>query len=151
VATRAARYFQPLLSVEHLPRRRAWFLGTRRALPPWAGRTGSQWMALSRRGVQCVLDADPALAEFYRDTLIPDQTYLQTVLGRSSLPLALRAVTYVGRGPGYVLRKDEVGEVLAGGAAFARKVDPSADPEVVRLLDEHVDRLVADAAGSPPA
>ena len=59
---------------------------------------GSQWWALTRPAVAYVLDfmdAHPAYVDFYRNTVVPDESCFHTILGNSPFAaLAQRSLTY---------------------------------------------------------
>lgn len=147
---KVTRHTHPLLKLEYSERNRAWFVGTPRRRGPVSAvtlRKGAQWIAFDRRAAEAVLGTDPALTAWFSRSHIPDESYLQTVLWNApGLRVADRTVTYV-RGepatptPGWMLlRLEDLPEVRASGAAFARKVDPVHRPDVVAAIDAEVDR-----------
>ena len=79
---------------------------------------------------------------------IPDETYLQTVLYNTpGLTVTKQLVTYVPERPAHttptrwmVLDESLLPQVWESGAAFARKVDPVTQPQIIKTLDERVDR-----------
>jgi hypothetical protein len=153
---RVSRFAQPLFKIEYTDRRDRFFLGLprRRRLPAgWVLYTGPQWVACGRRAVQALLHADDTVVEWYRQTWIPDQSFIHTVLHNPpDLVLAQTPLTYVvpyrtkmERGD-MVLRVDDLGVIEGSGAAFARKFDPSVDPDILRAVEAGID---ADGPSSP--
>lgn len=146
---KVARRTHPLLKLEYSERNQAWFVGTPRRRGPASGLTlykGAQWIALDRRAAEVALGADPALAAWFARSHIPDESYLQTVLWNApGLVVADRRVTFVRPEPttptpGWMLlRLQDLPAARASGAAFARKVDALARPDVVDAIDAEVD------------
>jgi Core-2/I-Branching enzyme len=153
-----SRWIQPLAAIEYSHRRKTWFFGTPRSRGPLAGWTfykGTQWIAFNRRSAETILGTDPAVTEWFSHGHIPDETYLQTVLHHDpGLDVRNTVVTYVppmvlpkaGQTRWMVLGDEDLPTVWASGAAFARKVDPVERPDVLRAIDEQVDRQRALAA-----
>jgi Core-2/I-Branching enzyme len=147
-----SRYVQPLAAIEYSHRRKTWFYGTPRPRGPLTGWTfykGTQWIAFNRRAAETVLGTDAAVTEWFSHGHIPDETYLQTVLNHDpSLDVRNEVVTYVppmelpapGQTRWMVLGNEDLPTVWASGAAFARKVDPVERPDVLRAIDEEVER-----------
>jgi hypothetical protein len=149
-ATKASRYLQPLFAIERAGRRGRWFIGTpRRAAFPhgWTVHTGPQWIAIDRKAADVVLNTDPDVIDWFRDTWIPDQAYFHTILyNHPELVLRNERLTFVVpqryaalRPDWMVLRADDLDDVFASGTAFARKLDPTVDPDVANLIDDAVD------------
>lgn len=125
-------------------------LGLRRRLPLGLGRTlygGWQWTTLRRACAEFVLDAvsaDRELVEFYRRTICPDESLVQTVLvnaGRFRLcnDNLRYADTRGGReGGARLLGTGDLPMLIAGGYHFARKFDLDHDARVLDLLDERL-------------
>jgi hypothetical protein len=146
-----SRYVQPLVAMEYAHRRQAWFVGRPRARRPLLGVTfykGSQWMAFNRRAAEALLGTPAEVTDWFRVGHIPDETYIATVLhNRDELVVGDAVVTYVPEGPErpgpvrwMVLDLDDLPAVWRSGAAFARKVDPVERPEVIKTIDDEVDR-----------
>ncbi len=148
-----SRYVMPIVTVEYSHRRETWFFGRPRArgrMRDWEFYKGSQWIAFNRRSAETILDADPAVTEWFRRGHIPDETYFHTVLRHDKdLVVTKDVVTYVPIGPKtptlrwMVLKIEELPDVWRSGAAFARKVDLADRPEVIRALNAEVDRRLA--------
>jgi hypothetical protein len=147
---RLSRYALPLGAIEYSHRRRAWFLGSPRQGRPSALTfyKGSQWIGFNRRSAEAILNTDGSVTEWFMQGHIPDETYLQTVLYNAPrLTVRSDLVTYVPEGPErptaarwMVLDRDDLETVWQSGAAFARKVDPDERPEVLKAIDDKVDR-----------
>ncbi len=149
-AMKLGRGAHPLVAIEYFHRHDAWLVGLRRRAGVMRGRRfwrGSQWLALDRRAADAVLHPDPAVRAWFEKSLIPDETYLQTLLRITpGLSVADRATSFVPEEPdrptpGWMyLSTDDLPAVWASGAAFVRKVDRSGRPDVVRAIDAAVDR-----------
>ena len=142
-------WIHPLAKLEFSLRSDAWFLGIPRRRGPvrgWDLYKGSEWLACNARAVGILLNTDPKVTEWFRRSHIPDESYVQTVLRRGSGLVVDRAeVTWVPPEPevsevGWMLLKTEqLTQVRKAGVAFARKVDPSRNPEVIEAIDKQVD------------
>lgn len=126
-------------------------LGVRRRSTPFGkGRTlygGSQWTTLRRACAEFVLEAverERELIEYYRRTVCPDESLVQTLLvnaGRFRLcDDNLRYVDVQGcrGGRPRLLGVADLPLLTAGGHHFARKFDLAHDARVLDLLDEHL-------------
>lgn len=159
-ARRVSRYVQPVFKIEYADRRGAWMLGRRRRrrLPVgWDLYAGSQWIALDRRAVNALLDSDPSVTQWFRQTWIPDQGFFHTVLFNSpGLSFSSRPLTYVvphdatKRDAWMVLRRDDAEAIARSGAAFARKFDPAVDRQILDLVDASIDRERAKTTRQGP-
>ena len=137
---------------------RTWVLAhARRSRPPVPYRKGTFWMTLSHRAVARLMTVDDRTRRFFATTLIPDEAFAHSVLGATEGLRIVDGVTSAaffppegGPHPRTVLAAD-VPSVLAGGAAFARKVVAGTSDEFVRLVDAAVDaeRAPAAAAAAP--
>jgi hypothetical protein len=149
-AMKIARGVQPLVAIEYFHRHDAWQVGLPRRPGVMRGRRfwrGSQWLALDRRAADVVLHPDPALKAWFEKSLIPDETYLQTLLHIApGLSVVDRVTSFVPEEPerptpGWMyLSTDDLPAAWASGAAFVRKVDWSERPEVVEAIDAALDR-----------
>jgi hypothetical protein len=152
---------RPILSVEYIHRRDAWAVGWRRGSRPvrdWSFYRGPQWLALNRRAAEAALAIDPAVVEWFKQSWIPDEAYLQTALRRvPGLVIADSTTTFVldtplKPYPGWMqLSPEDLPAVWASELPFARKVDPAMRPEVVATIDHAVDRQRAGRQTNPPA
>lgn len=144
-ANRTARF-----RVRSMPRSGSW-LGTRAARSPFDGtfvcHRGADWFSLSRRAVSAVDQfrlAHPQIVAYYRRTLIPTESFVQTVLANDR---SLRLSGDHGRytiwdrphmtGP-RVLRTPDLDMLLRSGMDFARKFDETVDSAVLDELDRSV-------------
>jgi hypothetical protein len=149
-AMKLGRGAHPLLAIEYFHRHDAWQIGLRRRAGAMQGKRfwrGSQWLALDRRAADPVLHPDPAVKAWFEKSLIPDETYLQTLLRITpGLSVADRSTSYVPieperPTPGWMyLSTDDLPAAWASGAAFFRKVDRTERPDVVQAIDEALDR-----------
>jgi hypothetical protein len=121
------------------------FAGWRPRRAPFdAGRPlyiGSQWFSVSRRGSELLRNADdPALLRHMRRTILPDEAYFQTLVGRD-VPAHL-----VGPNLRYIqwdaaaahprpVTLADLPAIEASGAHFARKFDMAAHGDVMDALD----------------
>jgi Core-2/I-Branching enzyme len=102
---------------------------------------GSDWFTLSRRAVEAVVSAPPALERRFLRTIVPTEAFAQTVLAnRPDLRLAGDNRRHaVFERPGSpsprVLGLTDVDRALASGADFARKFD---DVAVLDAIDRRV-------------
>jgi hypothetical protein len=147
---------QRLVFLWTLPRDLGTAVGVRRADPPfdssyrcWAA---SQWMALSRRALQ-VLFADiarrPELVRTYQQSILPDESLIQTVLINSrDVRIGEPNLTYQrwsGSGNAHAvdLAIDDLEQIVRSGKPFARKMHPTASVELMDALDAHTDLVRA--------
>jgi hypothetical protein len=121
------------------------FVGWRPRRTPFGERAplyiGSQWFSVSRRGSDLLRNADdPALLRHMARTILPDESYFQTLVGRG-VPAHL-----VGPNLRYIqwdaaaahprpVTLADLPAIEASGAHFARKFDAEADSDVLDALD----------------
>jgi Core-2/I-Branching enzyme len=110
---------------------------------------GSQWWNLDRRAVNLILDDTAMLNHLtrrFRSVLLPDEAFFQTMLLNSPTDLNLvcrprrfyRFVKAGGAAHPETLTIEDLDEIRASGAFFARKVDLRASAELLDRLDsEH--------------
>lgn len=147
-----ALYTRPIVTFEHSDRRRSWFIGIRRwrrgPLKGWTFYKGSQWIAFNRHAADAILHTDPGVTDWFRQGHISDETYFHTVLHHAEgLVVSNRMASWVPPEPerpmygeAMYIRLDDLPTVWSSGAAFARKVDTVNRPEVIRAIDDEVDR-----------
>ena len=146
----------PVFKLEFSLRSDSWFLGVPRRkglVKSWDLYKGSEWMACNARSARVLLEADERVASWFQRSHIPDESYFQSLLHRDGrLTIDRSLVTWVPPQPptpthGWMLLKaDQLPLVSASGAAFARKLDPDRNPEVMATID----KLVDDARPVPP-
>ena len=117
--------------------------GLRRAMvngwQPWGG---SSWWALSRGCVESVVarvDADPAIARFFRSVACADELFFQTLVmnspfGARVLPDIFRHIRWTGARHPKVLDAGDFAALSASRAHFCRKLDGAASAALLPLL-----------------
>lgn len=107
---------------------------------------GSQWWTLTRRDVDRAFDfieKRPDVVRFMRYVHIPDECFFQTLLcnhpdvGRLSRKKRRYIDWSEGNAHPKILEKEDIPDVLASGAAFARKLDIHEAPGAVQCLENH--------------
>jgi hypothetical protein len=108
---------------------------------------GSQWIALSHRGAQVLIDfvdSHPDYVRYYSRTAIPDESATPTIVhNNTSLRVqneAFHFVRFSGNMSGHpdVFTSGDLDEILASGHSFARKFDVAVDANILDLLDEKI-------------
>ncbi|HEX7244587.1 MAG TPA: beta-1,6-N-acetylglucosaminyltransferase [Solirubrobacterales bacterium] len=110
---------------------------------------GSQWWNLSRDAASHVLaflERHPDYRRYHEHTLAPDEIFFQSILAGTGFAEraevvddSLRFMRWpVEESHPRVLGVDDLPAILASGALFARKFDPSVDAEVLERLAERV-------------
>jgi hypothetical protein len=155
---RALPRFQKVVFLHPLPEGLDRRVGIRRLRTPF-GRDfrcykSSQWFTLSRGSVDVLVRTareKPYLARYYKRTVIPDESFLQTVLlnqpgwRRGMDNMVFYKWTEMGSGSPDLLTVADLEDLLASGKHFARKFDVDVDAAVLDRLDEH---LFASSGGS---
>jgi hypothetical protein len=132
-------------------------LGLRQHAPPFSETlkcyAGSFWQIINRKCVEIILEEDERnrkLREYYQTVMIPDESYLHTILlNRADLlisPSELRYYSFAGqrRGSSKTLEPDDL-ELLRGRSYFfARKFDMVKHPEMLDAVDDHIRQLAAE-------
>jgi len=106
----------------------------------WFG--SSQWKILSREAIDFLLDEpfSHSLRGAFRFGLVPDETYIPTVLFNSKLASSIlpdykRYIDWdVPVGP-KILSMGDFDKMMTSGAIFARKLDLDVDEQLVRRLE----------------
>jgi len=130
-------------------RSRAWRMPWWRRLPyGYVAFGGSQWWTLTRAALEHidrVRVRQPRLRRFFRNVFLPDESYVQTVLGNSSLAANivsddLRLHIWDRPEPPYpaVLKTADFALLQASDRLFARKFDLRNHPEVYDRIDGHL-------------
>ncbi|HEY0118686.1 MAG TPA: hypothetical protein VGC04_07900 [Cellulomonas sp.] len=147
---RAGHYLEPVLCVRNVTRGRGYHVGLRALRTPFGAGTpcqmGSQWLAMDRGAlaeVERALSGDRVLRRTYRRAIIPDESFVQTVLARRGPPLEGFSVSHsvwqAERDAPRTLTLGDLDGVLASGAAFCRKLEPGASD----TLADELDRIAA--------
>ena len=112
---------------------------------------GNQWMILSRRFCEFVSSSPEVdrFKDFYRNTLIADEGFFQTVIMNTSYQADLvnddkRAIDWVPM-ESIKLRPrdwliDDAAFLMASSDLFARKFDDQVDAEIFAVLERHISR-----------
>ncbi len=139
----------PVFKLEFSLRNESWFVGiprSWRAVRSWDLYKGSEWFACNARSAAVLLQADPGVMAWFQRSHIPDESYFQSLLHHDGrLTIDRSVVTWVPPQPlmptpGWMLLKTkELPAVWASGAAFARKLDPGRNAEVIATIDAQVD------------
>lgn len=139
-AARVTSHVRPLMYVRVLPRGRGLLIGVRRRWPAGPVYKGWPWIMLSAEGARLALD--DLRHEIWRRTLIPEESYFQTLVSAAGLPVLEADISFTrwntaaGTAHPWTLGVDELEEAFASGSPFARKFD---DTRVLDLIDERVD------------
>jgi hypothetical protein len=105
---------------------------------------GSQWHTLSYRCVEYIrefVQQNPAIVNHYRCTLIPDESFFQTILLNHSLWNILnhnkRYIDWNGSKPA-ILTTQDFDRLISSDCHFARKLDLTIDAQLFDRLDQHI-------------
>lgn len=142
---KVSHYVEPVLSIRNVARGSGLHVGIRSFRGPFSGGTlcykGSQWLALDRQHLIMLLArhaSDKRLSSAYRRSIIPDESYLQTIL-MSVGPPQRPPVTYVdwsvAKSPPKVLDLEDLRPILTSGSAFCRKVECGTSDSLMDCLD----------------
>jgi hypothetical protein len=126
----------PLVQVRRLPSSAYAGFPARPPLEPFHG---SDWFTLSRRAIDAVLGAPPALADHFLHTIVPTEAFVHTVLAHSGLRLSGDNRRYAAFASDAanprVLGPADLDAVLGSGGDFARKFD---DLAVLDAIDRRI-------------
>jgi hypothetical protein len=128
----------------------------RRRIP--AGLTpygGSPYWCLPREVIEWMhryVETHPDYVRFFEHVFVPDELFFQTLVLNSPhrdsvVDANLRYIDWSTTPGPKVLRADDLDALLGSGMLFARKFDETVDPEILDLLDRHIDGEVAVASG----
>jgi hypothetical protein len=105
---------------------------------------GSQWHTLSYRCIEYIhrfVQQNPAIVNHYRRTLIPDESFFQTILlNQSSLNILndnKRYIAWNGSKPA-ILRTRDFDRLVHSDCHFARKLDLTIDAQLFDQLDQQI-------------
>jgi hypothetical protein len=111
-------------------------------LPPgWKPFKGHQWVTVNARAVDALLSAPDSVTRHFRQTLIPDEGFVPTVLSNTPHLRVRRGLTsyapwsHFGRTPHLVLQQEDLREIEASEAPFARKVGAGEHAGITAQLD----------------
>jgi hypothetical protein len=105
---------------------------------------GSQWHTLARRSVEYVLDfivQHPDIVEHYRHTMIPDESFFQTILlNAPHLQFVNDNLRYISWTPPYpaVFSAADLPTLTQSPQFFARKFDQQHDAQILDQLDAYL-------------
>lgn len=108
--------------------------------------TGCDWLTLSRTAVQAVdrfTRSRPDVLRYYRHTLIPTESFIQTILANDSAVRTSgdcrRFLQFEPGAPGpRILGLQDLDVILSSTADFARKFDETVDVAVLDELDRRI-------------
>lgn len=108
---------------------------------------GSFWVVLKRRAVRELLrfvDEKPAVVEYFRHVLNPDESLIPTVLGNCpALDLSTTELHYYDfrgsrHGHPKIIGEGDLDRALSFGCHFVRKIDATVTPGLLDRIDEHL-------------
>lgn len=147
-AARVAARAGPLVQVRRMPS--GPWIGIRALGSPFDARMvchrGGDWFTLSRRAVDAVdrfQRSRPDVLRHYARTLIPTESFVQTVLANDpAIRLSGDTRRFTRWEPGAarprVIELGDLPELLASPCDFARKFDPTIDRAVLDALDDRI-------------
>ena len=147
VLDKLGHYLEPVLDVRQVTRGRGYHIGIRAVRTPFGDTTpcfrGSQWIALDRHLLAAVLDRhdnDRLLRSTYGHSIIPDESYFQTILTPLAPPAPGPALTYVEwlveNDAPRILTLADLDDILASGSPLCRKVEAGPSEALLDRLDE---------------
>jgi hypothetical protein len=124
-------------------------IGIRRFSTPFTSEfqcyAGSQWYTLSYRCIQYIHDfvqRNPAFVEYYQNTIIPDESFFQTILlNEPKLKIFndnKRYVSWTPQSTPAILGVQDFDRLIGSNKHFARKFDAKVDAQVLARLDRHL-------------
>jgi hypothetical protein len=134
---------KPVIDVRRLPYNDELFIGVRRPLRGLQLWWGQLWLTLSARAVGTVLAAaaSPRASRRFRQGLVPDELFIPTIVANTpalrirNIPLTYCRFLHASNHP-VTFVTDDLPELRAAGACFARKFDAAVDSKVLDALDE---------------
>lgn len=140
---------QPFVQVYKYPDGMPWRIGVRARAVPFTETEpcwfGAMWWGLSRRAAARLLASSssrPEMLDYYRNTVVPDESVIATILSNdSSVNILSEDVHYTRWTGGKSGHPDVFGiadfvELSSAPQFFARKFDPASDAAILDLLDE---------------
>lgn len=142
---RLGHYLEPVLDVRTVTRGRGYHVGLRAVRTPFGPdrpcRMGSQWVALDRPALAELVragESDRLLRRTYARSVIPDESYVPTVLGawREPQPGPVSYVVWESeRDAPRVLTLTDLEAVAGSGAPFCRKLEAGVSDPLADALD----------------
>jgi hypothetical protein len=111
---------------------------------------GNYWMTINRRCVETVVDfvdERPDVTAYFRDVVVPEEAFLQTVLVNDKRlaisPVELRYFDFANSSHGRPMTwsSRDIPALRESGCYFARKFDEAAEPGVLEIIDEQLLRV----------
>lgn len=108
---------------------------------------GSFWLVLRRRGVRELwrfIDERADVVDYFRQVLIPDESFIPTVLGNcprlNMSTTELHYFDFTGSRHGHpkIVDEEDVRRALDVGCYFIRKIDTTRTPRLIDRIDEHL-------------
>jgi hypothetical protein len=141
VLPRITPFLRPVIDARRLPHTSDMFIGVRHRLHGLRLYTSVPWLTLSRAAAGAVVAAheDSPEKRLLRRALLPEETFVPTVVMNRGMRLAVEDVSYC-RFDGWVWHPEvftsaDIPALRATGAPFARKFDLAIDPLVLDALD----------------
>lgn len=144
--TGVGHYLEPIIAVRTVTRGRGYHVGFRAWRTPFNTTEpclmGSQWVAMDRGRLDALvanLAQDRLLRRTYQRSIIPDESMMQTILGRQHPPMRDGIVSHTvwetAKDAPRILTLADMPDILASGAAFCRKLEPGLSDELADALD----------------
>lgn len=110
---------------------------------------GLTWWNITTEFAEYVLETikyNPEYLSFFKETLIPDEMFMQTILANSKFKDQLinddkRHITWNWEVNGthpQTIKKEDFLEITTGNDHFARKFDMTNEPEIFNLIDQNI-------------
>lgn len=105
---------------------------------------GSQWHTLNYKCIRYIYDfiqSHPEIVEYYRHTMVPDESFFQTILvNNSNLKLCNDNSRYIAWEPPYpaIMQSKDFNRLISSEKFFARKFDTAIDTDILDQLDLHL-------------
>lgn len=145
---RIGHWAEPIIDVRVVSRGRGLHLGVRNPFPPFRGQLkcvkGAQWLAVDStmfdfvRRTHC---SSPWLRWCYKHSIIPDESYIQSILASRRAPLG-PPLTYFEWSTTddhpVTLTTEAIQEIRSSGSPFCRKVAPGVSDALMDALDRQI-------------
>ena len=113
----------------------------------WQVEAGDLWWSISDKLARALADREQEMMPYWEDCYVSDETYVQTQLkhmpelSTKQSNFQTREIDW-SRGKPYIWRMDDVDELLASKAMFARKFDPTNKALLDFLRDTIMERKI---------